>query len=195
MVGANFIPSTAQNELTMFQVETYDPVTIDRELGYAESLGFNAVRVFLHNLLWESPEVFLDILESFLQLTEEHNIGVMFVLLDSCWNAYPKSGIQPEPIPYVHNSVYVSLNRSTITNFSCVSRWVQAPGIDIVEDSTKFKDLKPYITGVVSHFRNDPRVIAWYIFAIGFTASNVMSLGMSGTNRTTLAIPLILSHL
>jgi hypothetical protein len=105
MVGANFVPSTAQNELTMFQVETFDPVTIDQELGYAESLGFNVIRVFLHNILWESPDEFLNTLESFLQLTDKHNIGVMFVLLDSCWNAYPKSGAQPKPIPYVHNSV------------------------------------------------------------------------------------------
>ena len=105
MVGANFIPSNAQNELTMFQSETFDPVTIDRELGYAENLGFNAVRVFLHNLLWEKSDELLTTLESFLQITEKHNIGVMFVLLDSCWNAFPETGPQPDPIPYVHNSV------------------------------------------------------------------------------------------
>lgn len=85
MVGANFIPSTAVNELEMFQAATYDAATIDRELGYAASLGFNAIRVFLHNLLWEDSKNFLATLESFLTISSSHDIGVMFVLLDSCW--------------------------------------------------------------------------------------------------------------
>jgi hypothetical protein len=143
-VGANFIPSTAVNELEMFQKETYDRETIDRELDWAQDIGFNAVRVFLHNLLWTNSEEFLNTLEDFLSLTQKHNIGVMFVLLDSCWNAYPALGDQPEPTPYVHNS-----------------QWVQAPGTDIIHSAEEFSKLKPYITGVVSHFQNDSRVIAW----------------------------------
>mmetsp|Transcript_23388 Transcript_23388/g.34312 ORF Transcript_23388/g.34312 Transcript_23388/m.34312 type:complete len:190 (-) Transcript_23388:810-1379(-) len=146
LVGCNFIPSTAQNELHMFQNDTYDHITIDRELGYAESLGFNAVRVFLHNLLWEDKDVFVSTLESFLQTASSHNIGVMFVLLDSCWNAYPALGPQPDPIPYVHNSV-----------------WVQAPGVDIVSDPEKFMGLEDYVTGVIRHFNNDSRIIAWSV--------------------------------
>src|SRR5271166_6058605 len=55
-VGANFLPSTAINELEMWQADTFDPVTIDRELGWAEGLGFTSVRVFLHNLLWQQDE-------------------------------------------------------------------------------------------------------------------------------------------
>ena len=45
--GANFIPSTAINQLEMWQEETFDPETIDRELGYAEGIGFNTMRVYL----------------------------------------------------------------------------------------------------------------------------------------------------
>src|SRR4051812_36065765 len=41
LVGCNFIPSTAVNELEMWQEDTWDPKTIDRELGWAQSLGFN----------------------------------------------------------------------------------------------------------------------------------------------------------
>src|SRR5215472_9402806 len=57
MVGANFTPSTASNQLEMWQADTFDPLTIDRELGWAESLGMNVVRVFLHDMLWykDSP--------------------------------------------------------------------------------------------------------------------------------------------
>lgn len=145
MVGSNFIPSNAINQLQMFQTDTYDEATIDRELGYAQNLGFNAMRVFLHNLLWEDADTFLSTLESFLSVAEKHDIGIMFVMLDSCWNAYPSLGVQPQPTPYTHNS-----------------QWVQAPGIDIVNNSTQFQELKPYIVGVIDYFKDDSRVIAWY---------------------------------
>src|ERR1035438_369475 len=45
-VGANFLPSTASNELEMWQAETFDPATIDRELGWAEGIGMNTMRGF-----------------------------------------------------------------------------------------------------------------------------------------------------
>ena len=129
----------------MFQLESFDIETIDRELGYAQSLGFNAMRVFLHNLLWNDSNSFLNTIEKFLEISQNHDIKIMFVLLDSCWNAYPALGPQPAPIPYVHNS-----------------QWVQAPGVDIVTNPQEFSLLKDYIYGVVNHFRNDTRIIAWY---------------------------------
>ena len=52
-VGCNFAPSCASNQLEMWQAETFDPDTIDRELELAHGLGFNAVRVYLHDLLWQ----------------------------------------------------------------------------------------------------------------------------------------------
>jgi len=51
--GCNFIPSTAVNVLEMWQAETFDLPTIDRELGYAQNIGFTVIRVFLHPLLWQ----------------------------------------------------------------------------------------------------------------------------------------------
>lgn len=145
LVGSNFIPSTAVNELEMWQLETYDRETIDRELGFAESLGFNAMRVFLHNLMWtKDSDEFIKTIEDFLGIATSHNIQIMFVLLDSCWNAYPKLGIQPEPTPYVHNS-----------------QWVQAPGYDMIHNSEEFMSLRSYVIGIVEHFQNDSRIIAW----------------------------------
>ena len=41
LVGCNFLPSTAINQLEMWQADTFDPKTIDRELGWAESIGMN----------------------------------------------------------------------------------------------------------------------------------------------------------
>ena len=37
LVGSNFIPSTAINQLEMWQATTFDPTTIDRELGWASA--------------------------------------------------------------------------------------------------------------------------------------------------------------
>ena len=51
-VGSNFIPSTSSNQLEMWQAETFDPATIERELAWAAGLGMKSMRVFLHDLLW-----------------------------------------------------------------------------------------------------------------------------------------------
>ena len=56
LVGCNFIPSTAINQLEMWQADTFDSATIDRELGWAQDLGFTSVRVFLHHLLWQQDK-------------------------------------------------------------------------------------------------------------------------------------------
>jgi hypothetical protein len=146
LVGSNFIPSTAINELEMWQADTFDLATIDRELGWAQGLGMNTMRVFLHNLLWTQDSAgFLKRLDQFLAVADKHHIRIMFVLLDSVWDPRPKLGKQHEPRPHVHNS-----------------GWVQAPGADILKDSSRWEpEIKPYIVGVISHFRDDKRVLIW----------------------------------
>lgn len=146
LVGSNFLPSTAINELEMWQADTFDPATIDRELGWAESIGMNTMRVFLHNLLWQQDSRgFLERMDKFLQIADKHHIRIMFVLLDSVWDPSPKLGKQRDPKPHVHNS-----------------GWMQAPGAEILKDSARWdKELKPYVVGVLTHFRDDRRVVMW----------------------------------
>jgi len=146
LVGSNFIPSTAINQLEMWQADTFDLPTIDRELGWAEALGMNTMRVFLHNLLWQQdPAGFLKRIDQFLAVADRHHIRIMFVLLDSVWNPDPHLGKQPEPRPHIHNS-----------------GWVQAPGAALLKDESRWdRELKPYIVGVISHFRDDKRVLVW----------------------------------
>ena len=92
-VGANFLPSTAINELEMWQADTFDPVTIDREFGWAEGIGMNTMRVFLHNLVWEQdPKGFDQRIDAFLAIAARHHIRPVFVLFDSCWEPFPKLG-------------------------------------------------------------------------------------------------------
>ena len=139
LVGSNFIPSTAANELEMWQADTFDMATIDRELGWAQELGFNTVRVFLHYLLWESDkEGFFIRIDKFLTLAQNHGIRAMLVLLDDCWCPHPKIGKQPDPIPHVHNS-----------------RWLKSPGVDIPQDLKKQKLLEGYIKDTLTRFGND----------------------------------------
>jgi hypothetical protein len=148
LVGANFGPSTAINQLEMWQADSFDLKTIDRELGWAEDLGFNSVRVFLHHLLWEQDSVgLLKRMEQFLEVADKHHIGVMFVLFDSVWDPNPKLGKQRAPKPHLHNS-----------------GWVQSPGTKDLQDPARLKLLEQYVIGVVGHFRGDKRVHVWDLF-------------------------------
>ena len=146
--GCNYIASTAINQLEMFQPDTFDLPTVDREMGYAQGLGFTTARVFLHDLLWQQDAAgFLKRLDQFVATADRHHVAVMFVLFDSCWDPYPHLGPQHAPVPHRHNS-----------------GWVQSPGIDVLRDPNKYDGLAPYVKGVVGHFANDRRVVAWDLF-------------------------------
>lgn len=148
LVGCNFSPSTAINQLEMWQADTFDLETIDRELGWAQDLGFNSIRVYLHDLLWkQDAEGFLARMDTFLDIANKHGIGVMFVLLDACWDPVPELGTQRDPRPHLHNS-----------------GWVQSPGKAILSDPTRHNELKAYIQGVITYFREDQRIYAWDLF-------------------------------
>jgi len=146
LVGSNFVPSTAINELEMWQADTFDLPTIDREFGWAQSLGMNTMRVFLHNLLWRGDgSDLLSRMDKFLAVADKHHIRITFVLLDSVWDPNPQAGKQREPRPHVHNS-----------------GWVQAPGAALLRNPAKWdKELKPYIVGVIQHFKDDNRILMW----------------------------------
>lgn len=144
-VGANYVTSTAVNQLEMFQPGTYDPRRIDAELGYARSLGLNCVRVFLHDLLWaQDPRGFLGRLTQFVGIAANRGIKPMFVLFDSCWNPLPRVGPQSPPTPGVHNS-----------------GWVQSPGAEHLGDPRYRNVLYAYVTGVLGQFRSDSRILGW----------------------------------
>jgi len=148
LVGCNYIPAYAINELEFWQQATFDTAQIDKELGWAQGLGFNVVRVFLHNLLWQQDSTgFLRRMDQFLTIAHRHGIGAMFVLFDGCWNPDPHTGKQPAPVPHVHNS-----------------GWVQSPGARMLSDTAAYGQLKDYLQGVMGHFAKDPRVKLWDLF-------------------------------
>jgi len=148
LVGANYVPSDAINQLEMFQAATFNPALNDKELGMAESIGMNTMRVFLQDQLWEQdPKGFTERLNQFLAIAAKHHIRPLFVLFDSCWDPYPRLGPQHPPIPGVHNS-----------------GWVQSPGAKGIMDPAYEPKLKAYVQGVVGAFANDDRVLGWDIW-------------------------------
>jgi len=148
LVGSNYIPKSAINELEMWQESTFDPEQIDKELGWAESLGMNTMRVFLHDLLWQQDAPgFRQRLDQFLTIAARHHIRPMFVLFDSCWDPLPHLGPQHPPIPGIHNS-----------------GWVQSPGAAALSDPAQVPRLKAYAQGVVGAFANDRRILAWDVW-------------------------------
>ena len=69
LVGSNYNPASAINQLEMWQGDSFDPKRIDLELGWAEGLGMNTMRVFLHDLLWQQDaEGFKRRLDQFLTI-------------------------------------------------------------------------------------------------------------------------------
>jgi hypothetical protein len=145
LVGANYITSNAINQLEMFQPGTYDPRRIDTELGWARFHGLNSVRVFLHDQLWaQSPRGFQNRLAQFVGIAARYRIKPLFVFFDSCWDPFPRLGPQRAPRPGVHNS-----------------GWVQSPGAEHLGDPRYTRILQDYVTGVLTQFRNDDRVLGW----------------------------------
>ena len=145
LVGSNYIPKSAINQLEMWQEATFDPAEIDTELTWAEAMGMNTMRVFLHDLLWvQDAPGFQKRIDQFLTIASRHHIRPMFVLFDSCWDPLPHLGLQHPPVPGVHNS-----------------GWVQSPGARALADANQYPRLKAYVHGVVGAFAKDDRILAW----------------------------------
>lgn len=145
LVGTNYVASNAVNQLEMFQADTFDPLLINRELRWAKLVGFNTVRVFLHDQLWTQDRAgFQRRLAHFVAIAAHHRIKPLFVLFDSCWDPRPRAGLQRAPRPWVHNS-----------------GWVQSPGADRLGDRAYIGVLQDYVEGVIGQFRTDSRVLGW----------------------------------
>ena len=145
LVGSNYLPATAINQLEMWQADTFDPIWIDTELGRAEGLGMNTMRVFLHDLLWKQDSgAFQRRIDKFLSMADRHKIKPIFVLFDSCWDPFPEINEQRPPKPGVHNS-----------------GWVQSPGAAAMSDPAQTERLQEYVQGLIGAYRYDKRILAW----------------------------------
>ncbi len=148
MRGCDFIPSTAVNQLEMWQAETFDSATIDRELGYAQSIGMNCMRVFLHHLAWQiDKDGFKNRMRTYLSIADKHGIKTLFVFFDDCWNATYHAGTQPEPKVGIHNS-----------------GWLRDPGQLLYDSASIIDTLHAYVKDVMTTFKNDKRIFLWDLY-------------------------------
>jgi hypothetical protein len=135
MRGANYVPSYARNDIQTWM--DYDSQIIDRELGYAERLKLNTVRVFLQEAVWEKePARFRTDFEDFLHRCEAHHIRMMPVLFDSCF------GEEPDLVNYRQKD------------------WMASPGFSRLGSQDQ-PAMERYIRDVVGTHRRDNRIVLW----------------------------------
>jgi hypothetical protein len=148
ITGANFIPSTAVNQLEMWQEASFDPATIQRELGYAAAIGFNMMRVYLHHTAWQEDGAgFKSRMKEYLSIADHYGIKTMFVFFDDCWKDQYRPGPQPVPKPGVHNS-----------------GWLKDPGSAIDNHPALMDTLEWYVKDILTTFKNDERVSCWDLY-------------------------------
>ncbi|MCD6395572.1 MAG: glycoside hydrolase family 43 protein [Planctomycetes bacterium] len=148
--GCNYLPRTAVNMTEMWRGETFDPATIDEELGWAEEAGYNSVRVFVQYLVWkDDADGLKKRIEEFLSIADSHGISTMMIFFCDCSFAgkEPYLGKQDDPVPGVHNS-----------------GWVPSPGLKRVTDKSVWGDLEKYVKDIVGSFAGDKRILIWDLY-------------------------------
>ena len=115
-----------------------------------EQLGLNTVRVFVNYVVWEVDAAGLkQRINDFLAIADRHGITTMFILFDDCnfANRVPAAGLQPDPVPGVHNS-----------------QWVSSPSVEQINDPAAWPKLQAYVTDIVGTFGHDSRVVIWDLY-------------------------------
>ncbi|MES2830218.1 MAG: cellulase family glycosylhydrolase [Bacteroidota bacterium] len=148
MVGANYTPAYAINQLEFWQSATFNPSAIDKELALAEGLGMKTLRVYLHDLAWkqDAPGLKKNI-NTFLTIAAKHHIWPLIVFFDDCWNPEGAVGVQPEPKPGVHNS-----------------GWLRSPLRAVHDDPNQWGYLKAYVQDILKTFGKDKRILLWDLY-------------------------------
>jgi len=146
--GCDFIPGTAINQLEMWQSASFDPATIDKELGYAQSIGLNCMRVFLHHAAWQvDPQGFKKRVRDYLRIAGKHHISTIFVFFDDCWNETYHPGAQPKPKTGIHNS-----------------GWLRDPGKRYYDEPRLVDTLETYVKDLLTTFKHDKRILLWDLY-------------------------------
>ena len=153
LVGCNFLPSSSINQIEMFQENTFDITEIRRELSWAKDLGFNTLRVYLHDLLWQEKDQFVIRFNKFLDCCKDLEIKPIIVLFDDCHYPLPQLGSQPLPVKGVHNS-----------------GWKQSPGHEIVRGIASLSHsehaprLKKFTQEILDLYKADNRMLMWDLY-------------------------------
>ncbi|MGL4427334.1 MAG: cellulase family glycosylhydrolase [Silvania sp.] len=150
LCGFNYLPSTAVNWTDIWQQETFDANTIDRELGWAADAGYNTLRINLPFIVWEHDrDGLMARIDHFLTIADNHGFSTMLTLMDDCGFSgdEPYLGPQKPPVPGKHNSQAAA-----------------SPGRDKVCDPDCWPHIERYIRDLVRQFRDDKRVLLWDLY-------------------------------
>lgn len=149
LVGCDYIPSNAINQIEMWSADTYSRDLIAKELDLARGIGFNTLRVYLSSVVYENdPEGLKERMDDFLGICSDNFIRPLFVFLDDCWNAESAYGKQPEPKSGIHNS-----------------GWVRDPSDALRADTLSlYPKLERYVKDILSSFADDGRVLMWDLY-------------------------------
>lgn len=146
--GFNYLPRTAVNYLDFWQA--FDEQTIEQELGWAEQVGFNSIRIVLSYTVWQAdPAQFQQKFARFLDICAKFGLRLMPCLLDDCGfsGQPPILGPQSSPVAGVHNS-----------------RAVASPGRSHVMDKTRWPRIQSYVQNLVESFADDGRILMWDLY-------------------------------
>ena len=150
ILGFNYVPSTAVNSTEMWQSESFDVKTMDKELAAASLIGYNSCRVFLQYIVWQHEgEKFTNNFERFLTICKNNKLNVLPIFFDDCAfsGREPYLGKQDDPKPGIHNS-----------------GWTASPGFTIADDAFCQENLKLYVQSIINKYKNDERILAWDLY-------------------------------
>ena len=147
-VGCCYVPTYAINQLEMWQEDTFNPQVLDSEFAFCEDLGFNLVRIYLHELLWfQDAKGFKERIDKVLSLASAHGIKVTFTF---CTNGggEEKTGPQPQKEPGKHGG----------------GHWVHSPVDRIFFHKENWGEFKAYMQDILKSFGNDSRILYWCLY-------------------------------
>lgn len=149
IVGCDYVPSYAINQIETWQEGDFNPEVIDHELTLAQSLGFNTVRIFFSNMVYTAdPAGFKQRFEQFLDICQKHGIRALPTFWTNggkCNN--PQLGKQPEAIKGNHNS-----------------QWVTTPGAEYVNHPERWGELEAMVKDIIGTHADDDRILMWCLY-------------------------------
>jgi hypothetical protein len=185
--GANFIPSYSANTYEMWR--NYDHDTFDRELGLAEAVGYNSIRLWLNYAAYEElGSKMVDEVEDAVSLATRHHLRAVIVLFDSCgvrsrrdtqWLPAPEAYARLQASPrftaeqktfmrhlfanYVHGfGAYTMVPIASDSPIMALlyQKWLPTPGNDRLGPEW-YPKLEIYVDSVIARLRNNPTVLLW----------------------------------
>lgn len=144
--GVVYYPSYALNAPQFWK--WYDHAIIERDMGYAKKLGFNAFRIWVSYEYWlEDPEHFEYAYNDFLALADTYGIKVMVSLFEGC-------GLAEEG--------YFSEN---VWSRDYTKAWsITSPCKEVYTDESRWNEPKAFVTWFFSQYKNDERHMAIEIY-------------------------------